>query len=175
MSSKALLHANPLLEKIYDNTLLKVREVKEMLTQLQSKTVSLKSTKLLLPMTEKWKKSIEYKILLTGKSWVDVVSMASIMKIRLLPFESLEFPPRVVMKEDMLEMAVFLSICYYSLSTEIRLMNDKSPQFITQSEKLHAKATELCCMHLPTACPLVAQIADNYFKLYTSIDTIVFH
>jgi hypothetical protein len=141
----------------------------------KSKTTTLKSSKLIAPMIEKWKKSIEYKILITGKSWIDVVSMVSIMKIRLLPFESLEVPPKVVMKEDILEMAVFLCICYYSLSTEIRLISDKNAQFIIQSEKLHAKATELCCMHLPSACPLVVQITDNYFKLYTAIDTIVYY
>jgi len=161
------------ISKVYDNLLFKVNEVKEILNPSLIPSQS-NDYRILKPTAGKWKSSNEYKFIKGNDTqWVASITMGSIIKVKIIPFYTLIEPPLEITKDELQEMIIFLALCYFSLSTELRLLSSKSKIIHIQSEKLHAKSAEICCRFLPNECPLVDHITSSYFKFYSAIEVIV--
>ena len=71
-------------------------------------------------------------------------------------------------KDPMLEKLVLLSVAFFSIGTEMRLLvdEDKSKQEFKHSELWHAQSVFFGAYYLPAQCPMVSHVVQSYFKHY---------
>ena len=93
--------------------------------------------------------------------------------IKLDEFNVPKEPYGEINKDSLLEKVILLGICYFSLSTELRLIDESLCKFNVESERIHAKAVEIACMYLPPTCPLVEHVSNSYLKYHSPIVAIV--
>jgi len=68
----------------------------------------------------------------------------------------------------MLEKLVLLTVAFFSLGTEMRLLveEDKRNHLFQKSELWHAQSVFFGAYYLSSDCPLVSHIASSYKKHY---------
>ncbi len=76
-------------------------------------------------------------------------------------------------KDPMLKKLVLLSVAFFSIATELRMMaqfdgkSEKEKQeLLKKSELFHAQSVYFGAYYLPANCPLVSHVSNSYNKHY---------
>jgi hypothetical protein len=172
------------LQTIVDDILIRINDIKDL---FQSLTSEKRTNKLHTIMTKAkindMKRDQAFKLskrnilgVKTKGDWIEDTNIGNIMRItplKLDDIKSFKEAYEEISKDSLLEKVILLGICYFSLSTELRLIDEKMCKFKVESERIHAKAVEVACMYLPPTCPLVEHVSNSYLKFHSSIGVIV--
>ena len=172
-------------EAILDDVLIRINEIKELFQSLTNEkhTNAKPHTVMTKAKINDMKRDKTFKIskrnILGVKSkgdWVDDTNIGNVMRITPIKLDEFNVPLEPygeINKDSLLEKVILLGICYFSLSTELRLIDENLCKFNIESERIHAKAVEIACMYLPPTCPLVEHVSNSYLKYHSPIVAIV--
>jgi hypothetical protein len=93
--------------------------------------------------------------------------------MQLNPMTSLELSQTInrhheFQKDPMLEKLVLLTVAFFSIGTEMRLIvdEDRNTENFRLSELWHAQSVFFGSYYINEKCPLVSHVVNSYFKHY---------
>lgn len=110
------------------------------------------------------------------EDWINSLEIGHVMQLN--PMTAQELTQNIskyheFQKDPMLEKLVLLTVAFFSVGTELRLVvdEDKTKDQFKRSEIWHAQSLFFGAYYLPQVCPLVTHVANSYFKHYIPNDT----
>lgn len=171
-------------EAILDDILNRISDVKELFQSLTDEKIIISKSQGIMTKAKinDMKRDKTYKIskrnILGVKpkvDWVEDTNIGNIMRITPLKaedFNTLRDNYSEINQDTLIEKVILLGICYFSLSTELRLLDESLSKYNVASERIHSKAVEITCLYLPLSCPLVEHVSSSYLKYHSPIVAI---
>ena len=101
--------------------------------------------------------------------WIQLLNIGNIMYLSALNFEDLDLdsdPKYELLRDAILEKIIMLTVAYFCISTELRLLSSNKNNKKVNGEYFHFKAVEFSSMFLPVSCPIVKHYILSYYKHY---------
>ncbi|KRW98821.1 hypothetical protein PPERSA_10592 [Pseudocohnilembus persalinus] len=120
-----------------------------------------------------------------GTDWIEVFNIGTIMHMNPVLYKDFTYFGDIlyeISKRNILEKVIYLSICYFTIATEIRFLEIDKIQGPTQlqqqegfkrSEIYHLKSIEIVCKYIVSKSPYINHLITSYHKHYNqSLETI---
>lgn len=170
-----------------------IKQSEGIILSLYERVINLRQSKLKCPLTynnsmifrkreivnyttnEKVKESIR-KIygVIQSDDWILLLNIGNIMYLSALTYDDLDLdsdPKYELLRDAILEKTVMLTVSYFCIATEMRLMKFNNINF--NGHFWHKKAVEYSSMFLPVSCPIIKHYITSYNKHYgSSLDSI---
>ena len=101
--------------------------------------------------------------------WIQLLNIGNIMYLSALNYEDLDLdsdPKYELLRDAILEKVVMLTVAYFCISTELRLLSSNKNNKKLNGEYFHYKAVEFSSLFLPVSCPIVKHYILSYYKYY---------
>ena len=101
--------------------------------------------------------------------WIQLLNIGNIMYLSALNYEDLDLdsdPKYELLRDAILEKVVMLTVAYFCIATELRLLSTNKNNKKLNGEYFHYKAVEFSSLFLPVSCPIVKHYILSYYKHY---------
>ena len=101
--------------------------------------------------------------------WIQLLNIGNIMYLSALNYEDLDLdsdPKYELLRDAILEKVVMLTVAYFCIATELRLLSPNKNSKKLNGEYFHYKAVEFSSLFLPVSCPIVKHYVLSYYKHY---------
>ena len=101
--------------------------------------------------------------------WIQLLNIGNIMYLSALNYEDLDLdsdPKYELLRDAILEKVVMLTVSYFCIATELRLLSPNKNNKKLNGEYFHYKAVEFSSLFLPVSCPIVKHYVISYYKHY---------
>ena len=101
--------------------------------------------------------------------WIKLLNIGNIMYLSALNYEDLDLdsdPKYELLRDAILEKVVMLTVAYFCIATELRLLSPNKNNKNINGEFYHFKAVEFSSLFLPVSCPIVKHYIFSYYKHY---------
>ena len=101
--------------------------------------------------------------------WIQLLNIGNIMYLSALNYEDLDLdsdPKYELLRDAILEKVVMLTVAYFCIATELRLLSPNKNNKKINGEYFHYKAVEFSSIFLPVSCPIVKHYILSYYKHY---------
>ena len=101
--------------------------------------------------------------------WIQLLNIGNIMYLSALNYEDLDLdsdPKYELLRDAILEKVVMLTVAYFCIATELRLLSPNKNNKKLNGEYFHYKAVEFSSLFLPVSCPIVKHYILSYYKHY---------
>ena len=101
--------------------------------------------------------------------WIQLLNIGNIMYLSALNYEDLDLdsdPKYELLRDAILEKVVMLTVAYFCIATELRLLSSNKNNKKVNGEYFHFKAVEFSSLFLPVSCPIVKHYILSYYKHY---------
>ena len=101
--------------------------------------------------------------------WIQLLNIGNIMYLSALNYEDLDLdsdPKYELLRDAILEKVVMLTVAYFCIATELRLLSPNKNSKKLNGEYFHYKAVEFSSLFLPVSCPIVKHYILSYYKHY---------
>ena len=101
--------------------------------------------------------------------WIQLLNIGNIMYLSALNYEDLDLdsdPKYELLRDAILEKIVMLTVAYFCIATELRLLSINKNNKKINGEYFHFKAVEFSSLFLPVSCPIVKHYIMSYYKHY---------
>ena len=101
--------------------------------------------------------------------WIQLLNIGNIMYLSALNYEDLDLdsdPKYELLRDAILEKVVMLTVAYFCIATELRLLSPNKNNKKINGEYFHYKAVEFSSLFLPVSCPIVKHYILSYYKHY---------
>ena len=101
--------------------------------------------------------------------WIQLLNIGNIMYLSALNYEDLDLdsdPKYELLRDAILEKVVMLTVSYFCIATELRLLSPNKTNKKLNGEYFHYKAVEFSSLFLPVSCPIVKHYVISYYKHY---------
>ena len=101
--------------------------------------------------------------------WIQLLNIGNIMYLSALNYEDLDLdsdPKYELLRDAILEKVVMLTVAYFCIATELRLLSSNKNNKKLNGEYFHYKAVEFSSLFLPVSCPIVKHYILSYYKHY---------
>ena len=101
--------------------------------------------------------------------WIQLLNIGNIMYLSALNYEDLDLdsdPKYELLRDAILEKVVMLTVAYFCIATELRLLSPNKSSKKLNGEFFHYKAVEFSSLFLPVSCPIVKHYVLSYYKHY---------
>ena len=101
--------------------------------------------------------------------WIKLLNIGNIMYLSALNYEDLDLdsdPKYELLRDAILEKVVMLTVAYFCIATELRLLSPNKNNKKINGEYFHYLAVEFSSLFLPVSCPIVKHYIFSYYKHY---------
>ena len=101
--------------------------------------------------------------------WIQLLNIGNIMYLSALNYDDLDLdsdPKYELLRDAILEKVVMLTVAYFCIATELRLLSTNKKNKKLNGEYFHYKAVEFSSLFLPVSCPIVKHYILSYYKHY---------
>ena len=101
--------------------------------------------------------------------WIQLLNIGNIMYLSALNYDDLDLdsdPKYELLRDAILEKVVMLTVAYFCIATELRLLSTNKNNKKLNGEYFHFKAVEFSSLFLPVSCPIVKHYILSYYKHY---------
>ena len=101
--------------------------------------------------------------------WIKLLNIGNIMYLSALNYEDLDLdsdPKYELLRDAILEKVVMLTVAYFCIATELRLLSPNKSNKKINGEFYHYLAVEFSSLFLPVSCPIVKHYIFSYYKHY---------
>ena len=101
--------------------------------------------------------------------WLKLLNIGNIMYLSALNYEDLDLdsdPKYELLRDAILEKVVMLTVAYFCIATELRLLSPNKTNKKINGEYYHYLAVEFSSLFLPVSCPIVKHYIFSYYKHY---------
>ena len=101
--------------------------------------------------------------------WIKLLNIGNIMYLSALNYEDLDLdsdPKYELLRDAILEKVVMLTVAYFCIATELRLLSPNKNNKKINGEFFHYLAVEFSSLFLPVSCPIVKHYIFSYYKHY---------
>ena len=101
--------------------------------------------------------------------WLKLLNIGNIMYLSALNYEDLDLdsdPKYELLRDAILEKVVMLTVAYFCIATELRLLSPNKSNRKINGEYYHYLAVEFSSLFLPVSCPIVKHYIFSYYKHY---------
>ena len=101
--------------------------------------------------------------------WIKLLNIGNIMYLSALNYEDLDLdsdPKYELLRDAILEKVVMLTVAYFCIATELRLLSPDKNNKKINGEYYHYLAVEFSSLFLPVSCPIVKHYIFSYYKHY---------
>ena len=101
--------------------------------------------------------------------WIQLLNIGNIMYLSALNYDDLDLdsdPKYELLRDAILEKVVMLTVAYFCIATELRLLSTNKNNKKLNGEYFHYKAVEFSSLFLPVSCPIVKHYILSYYKHY---------
>ena len=101
--------------------------------------------------------------------WIQLLNIGNIMYLSALNYEDLDLdsdPKYELLRDAILEKVVMLTVAYFCIATELRLLSKNKNNKKINGEFFHHRAVEFASLFLPVSCPIVKHYILSYYKHY---------
>ena len=101
--------------------------------------------------------------------WLKLLNIGNIMYLSALNYEDLDLdsdPKYELLRDAILEKVVMLTVAYFCIATELRLLSPNKNDKKINGEYYHYLAVEFSSLFLPVSCPIVKHYIFSYYKHY---------
>ena len=101
--------------------------------------------------------------------WIKLLNIGNIMYLSALNYEDLDLdsdPKYELLRDAILEKVVMLTVAYFCIATELRLLSPNKNNKKINGEFYHYLAVEFSSLFLPVSCPIVKHYIFSYYKHY---------
>ena len=101
--------------------------------------------------------------------WIKLLNIGNIMYLSALNYEDLDLdsdPKYELLRDAILEKVVMLTVAYFCIATELRLLSPNKTDKKINGEYFHFLAVEFSSLFLPVSCPIVKHYIFSYYKHY---------
>ena len=101
--------------------------------------------------------------------WIKLLNIGNIMYLSALNYEDLDLdsdPKYELLRDAILEKVVMLTVAYFCIATEMRLLSPNKNNKKINGEFYHYLAVEFSSLFLPVSCPIVKHYIFSYYKHY---------
>jgi hypothetical protein len=101
--------------------------------------------------------------------WIQLLNIGNIMYLSALNYEDLDLdsdPKYELLRDAILEKVVMLTVSYFCIATELRLLSNNETNKNINGEFFLFKAVEFSSLFLPVSCPIVKHYIVSYYKHY---------
>ena len=101
--------------------------------------------------------------------WLKLLNIGNIMYLSALNYEDLDLdsdPKYELLRDAILEKVVMLTVAYFCIATELRLLSPNKNNKKINGEYYHYLAVEFSSLFLPVSCPIVKHYIFSYYKHY---------
>ena len=101
--------------------------------------------------------------------WLKLLNIGNIMYLSALNYEDLDLdsdPKYELLRDAILEKVVMLTVAYFCIATELRLLSPNKSNKKINGEYYHYLAVEFSSLFLPVSCPIVKHYIFSYYKHY---------
>ena len=101
--------------------------------------------------------------------WIQLLNIGNIMYLSALNYDDLDLdsdPKYELLRDAILEKVVMLTVSYFCIATELRLLSINKNNKKLNGEYFHYKAVEFSSLFLPVSCPIVKHYILSYYKHY---------
>jgi len=101
--------------------------------------------------------------------WIKLLNIGNIMYLSALNYEDLDLdsdPKYELLRDAILEKVVMLTVAYFCIATELRLLSPNKNNKKINGEYYHYLAVEFSSLFLPVSCPIVKHYIFSYYKHY---------
>lgn len=101
--------------------------------------------------------------------WIQLLNIGTIMYLSAFTYDDLDLesdPKYELLRDAILEKTVMLTVSYFCIATEMRLI--KNSNVNCNGSFWHKKAVEYSCEFLPVSCPIIRHYITSFDKHYGS-------